>query len=1549
MHLVIDLQGAQAGNRNRGIGNYSEALALTLARLARGKHRVSLVLNAAFADTIDPIRQAFDGLVDDADFHIWRPLGPCHANDPANAWRRDASEALYSAFISTLNADALLIASLFEGHGDDAISSLPGGKAWPPTAVVLYDLIPYIHSQPYLENPVVSAWYQGRLGRARQADLLLAISSSTAQEATDYLDSDPDRVVNISSAIDERFRVISIAEDDAARLRSRYGLLRPFVMYTGGIDHRKNIEGLIAAYATLPKTLRARHQLAVVCSVNDAARQRLMDLAARHGLADDELVLTGFVPDDDLLALYNLCALFVFPSWHEGFGLPALEAMACGAPTLASNCSSLPEVVGWEEALFDPLDTRDIAKAITRGLTDTEFRHALKTHGLGQAKKFSWEATAQRALGALERLHAIHATDKPQSTCLTAPIHGAKPRMAYVSPLQSAQSGISDYSAELLPVLAKHYDIEVIVAQTEPVTDPWVLGNAHQRTVAWFEAHAHEYDRILYQFGNSHFHQHMFDLLERFPGVVVLHDFFLSGIQAYRDITGAAPGVWARELLRAHGWAALEHRFQADDTADVVYRWPCNLKVLQHALGVIVHSDYSRQLATQWYGAGYADDWSVIPLLRIPVARPQRQAARVALGLREDEVLVCTFGMIGEPKQNHRLLDAWLASRLAQDPRARLVFVGKASGDYGAQIEQQLRAGHGRIHITGWVDEGTYRQYLAAADLAVQLRALSRGETSAAVLDCMNYGNATIVNANGSMGELPRDAVWMLEDDFSDDALIEALQTLRDDPSRRAQLGVKARERIRAQHQPRACAAQYFQAIESYYARAELGLPALERQLSRFGSAGAADLGQFALRAAELFPPRRTDYRQLLVDISELHQRDAKSGIQRVVRSVLHVLLTNPPEGFRVEPVYASTTHSYRYARRFTARFLGLGEVALDDAPVFAQSGDVFWGLDLRQSIVIQHLAELTALHLRGIKVVFTVYDLLPIMLPETFEPGAEPGTADGHSRWLRTLSLVSDGLISISAAVSDQLHQWLALFGPQKGHAVRLGWTHLGTDVVELGEDLPAWHPSSKQKQILADICRHPAFLMVGTLEPRKAQAQALAAFELLWGRGEQINLVIVGKQGWRVEELVTHLRNHPLRERHLFWLEGIEDAFLEQVYAASNCLLAASLDEGFGLPLIEAARHGLPILARDIPVFREVAGDHASYFIGTAPRDLADAVAHWLQRHRSGSVVQSDGMPWMNWAQATQAMLDVILHDNWQDSWQPQMNDALIARNWGSDQRLYSSVGKRIGTELWTTGKAGHLLYGPYLDLKPGRYAATVRGRVGVVGLQGARMDVCISGGQKILAEMPLHATPQSAEQVLGQLEFVLDQPVQQLEVRVEVEPGSDLMLSMIEIHRIDAALQRQTPETTTPPRYETDSLAISDERPAVLAYWATHAALHSAVGYADGRCLHTTGKAGFLVYGPYESLPAGHYVIKLDGCVRVVGGAWLDIVCDKGSTVLIKQTHFLENKEQSRRLLELGCTLDHFVSDLEIRIFVTDHTEMELDALIVCEQTTAEKLMR
>lgn len=403
MRIVIDLQGAQSsGSRHRGIGRYSLSLAQAIAR-NRGGHEVLIALNGLFADTIAPIRLAFAGLLPPESLRVWHSPGPVSHSDGGNQWRRKTAELLREAFLASLRPDLVLVSSLFEGLADDAVTSVGLLSRTVPTAVVLYDLIPLIRRRPYLDNPAVESWYESKLGQLRRADLLLAISESSRQEGMRHLGFLADACVSISSAADPHFRQLAPSPARERETRARYGLAREFLMYTGGIDHRKNIEGLVRAYARLPRTLRAGHQLAIICTIEPHHRQALETLARDHRLGRDELVLTGFVPDDDLVSLYNLCKAFVFPSWHEGFGLPALEAMCCGRAVVAANTSSLPEVVGLEEALFDPHDESAMTAKLAQVLADDSFRERLERHGKDRSRRFSWDASARSALAAAEQ------------------------------------------------------------------------------------------------------------------------------------------------------------------------------------------------------------------------------------------------------------------------------------------------------------------------------------------------------------------------------------------------------------------------------------------------------------------------------------------------------------------------------------------------------------------------------------------------------------------------------------------------------------------------------------------------------------------------------------------------------------------------------------------------------------------------------------------------------------------------------------------------------------------------------------------------------------------------------------------------------------------------------------------------------------------------------------------------------------------------------------------------------------------------------------------
>src|SRR5262245_37038743 len=308
MRIVIDMQGAQSDSRLRGIGRYTMSFSQAIARL-RGEHEIILALNGLFPDSIEPIRAAFDGLLPQENIRVWNALVPVdYINAPK--WLRNIAEHIRESFLAHLEPDLVLVTSLFEGLSGNAVTSIRRTSCNTPTAVILYDLIPYIHRKPYLENPVVEAWYLNKLDHFRRADLFLSISEASRQDAIRYLGIDERSVINISTAADGCFSPRRIPPSRERELRERYGLNRPFIMYTGGIDHRKNIEGLIRAYADLPTDILRQHQLAIVCVIKqEHDRQRLIDLAESKGLNKHDLILTGFVPEEDLIDLYNLCAV----------------------------------------------------------------------------------------------------------------------------------------------------------------------------------------------------------------------------------------------------------------------------------------------------------------------------------------------------------------------------------------------------------------------------------------------------------------------------------------------------------------------------------------------------------------------------------------------------------------------------------------------------------------------------------------------------------------------------------------------------------------------------------------------------------------------------------------------------------------------------------------------------------------------------------------------------------------------------------------------------------------------------------------------------------------------------------------------------------------------------------------------------------------------------------------------------------------------------------------------------------------------------------------
>jgi hypothetical protein len=325
--------------------------------------------------------------------------------------------------------------------------------------------------------------------------------------------------------------------------------------------------------------------------------------------------------------------------------------------------------------------------------------------------------------------------------------------------------------------------------------------------------------------------------------------------------------------------------------------------------------------------------------------------------------------MLSPAKLNDRLLAAWQISPLARDVNCRLVFVGENhGGDYGSCLERSIKnsPAASRIVITGWADADIYRSWLAAADVGVQLRAKSRGETSASVLDCMNYGVPTIVNANGSMAELPTDAVWMLPDEFNDADLTNALETLWKNEFKRNELGQRAREVIETRHAPRLCAEQYRHAIEKFHQKAQYSQYNLVKAIANIENepSDEQDWMVAAKSIAQNYPALTPN--QLLIDISELMKQSANKGFKSDTSSVLAKLIANPPEGIRVEPVYAIADRpGYFYARKFTQHILNSPNLSLEDEPIETFSGDIFLRLAPfphtapSQEVFLQHMLHI--------------------------------------------------------------------------------------------------------------------------------------------------------------------------------------------------------------------------------------------------------------------------------------------------------------------------------------------------------------------------------------------------------------------------------------------------------------------------------------------------------------------------------------------------------------------------------------------------------------
>lgn len=377
--------------------------------------------------------------------------------------------------------------------------------------------------------------------------------------------------------------------------------------------------------------------------------------------------------------------------------------------------------------------------------------------------------------------------------------------------------------------------------------------------------------------------------------------------------------------------------------------------------------------------------------------------------------------------------------------------------------------------------------------------------------------------------------------------------------------------------------------------------------------------------------------RHIFVDTSSVVIVEFVSGIQRVVNGMvqgLQELLANRSD-IEVVPIYSST-HSDSYYRayyngkKYVKRAPGTG------GAVQFYDGDLFLAADLLPANAIAKQDFFRDLSRRNVKVITTLYDLIPVEFPQFYTKEF----ADEFNGYLAAI-LSGDGVVSISKATMNYYKEWCSKQNLTVPHHFLQDYNYIGCDFEKAN---PSKGLPENWKTVIEKMQETPTFLMVSTIEPRKKQDQVVEAMEILWKKGIQANLVLAGRNGWFMESFVKKLNKHEERGKRLEWLAGISDEYLDLVYQNATAVVVASLQEGYGLSIVEGGKYEKPLILRDIPVFREVAGDNACYFDAQSGKELAPVLEKWLQDYQNGTIQKPGELHTVSWKESARNLLECV-----------------------------------------------------------------------------------------------------------------------------------------------------------------------------------------------------------------------------------------------------------------------------------------------------------------
>ena len=786
--VVVDLAALQSPtSRGRGIGRYAMSWALALERA--------------------------------------RPdLVGSYLLDPGQPPPGEAEELLATGKVAYADRAAGTSARARVLHSLSPLDlALAQATVWPEGAyragllrsATVYDLIPALDPERELADPVVRRRYRTRLELVRGLDQLHVLSAAVGRDLERLAGVLPSDVVLAGAAPSERF--VPPASRQAAGEVARaavVGLQGRFVLCPSGSHPRKNNERLIDAFAELPGELRDTHQLVIACELPGPTAHHYRWLASSLGI-DDRVLVSGYVSDATMLALYQGAELVCLPSLAEGYGLPIIEALACETPTIGADRPPFDELLR-AEARFDPTSVPAITGAIARALADAGHRRALlERRG---AALTSWAEVAGRTAAAFDELLA-----RPAGAGRTRrPARPRRPRLALVTPLPPAPSGVAAYSHRLASALVASGRVTVDLFADGPTgrrVAPDGVETYSVHSLLDVERLRGRYDGVCYTLGNSHHHLGALAMLRRRRGVVLAHDVRLTNLYRHEaGDPGLLPGGLVRAVRRLYG-DALPASLGAGGqlSAEELERYGLLLarEAVAASEAFLVSSGAAAALARTDAGGDLAGRVRVLPFaVAAPGAGPSPfdeegastpapPSAAPWWGRGPDGLdagpLVAHFGIVDPVKLPGLLVEACAALRPSL-PGLRVAFVGPIAAALAQELsERSAELGiSDALILTGPLGPRPYRAWLERATVAVQLRARFNGEASAALGECLACGVPTITSRSGWARELPDDALVKVPPATGAAELARVVADLVGDPSRRGSLAAAARREAAA-------------------------------------------------------------------------------------------------------------------------------------------------------------------------------------------------------------------------------------------------------------------------------------------------------------------------------------------------------------------------------------------------------------------------------------------------------------------------------------------------------------------------------------------------------------------------------------------------------------------------------------------------------------------------------------------------------------------------------------------------------------------------------